>query len=256
MDRTDGEADRVKTVDTALTILETLQSMGSARVTELADEVGVAKSTAHRHLATLESREYVSQVGDEYRVSLRFLTLGEAARTRDGHATVRPKVRELAERTEERAQFFVEEHRKAVYVYREVGAHAVHAPHATVGTRMPLHTSSGGKALLASYSDERVREILTAEGLPSLTDRTITDEAELFEELERTRERGYAINRQENVDGIRAVGVALTATDGRPMGALSVSGPIHRMNGEWFEEELPELLLGTAKELELNIAYA
>jgi DNA-binding IclR family transcriptional regulator len=89
-----------------------------------------------------------------------------------------------------------------------------------------------------------------------LTDRTITDEDELFAELDRVRERGYSTNNEENIEGIRAVGVPVMHSEGRPIGALSISGPVHRMKGEWFDREIPDLLLGTTSELQLNIAYS
>jgi len=85
---------------------------------------------------------------------------------------------------------------------------------------------------------------------------TITDPQTLYAELERVRERGYSVNKQENIEGLHAVSAPVMDTNGHVFGALSVSGPTHRMKGEWFEDELPDLLLGAANELELNITYS
>jgi DNA-binding IclR family transcriptional regulator len=164
------------------------------------------------------------------------------------------KVHELAEETDERVQFLVEEYGWAVYVHRALGRHAVETDPG-IGSRIPLHSNSSGKVILANLPDERVEEIIENRGLPAMTDNTITDEAELYDEFRRIRERGYAYNRSENTEGVHSVGVPVFAPDDRIIGSLSVSGPTHRLQGERFEERLPRLLLGTANELELNIAH-
>lgn len=248
---------RVKTTESAFAVIEALRRLDGARVTEVADELDMAKSTAHRHLSTLFDLEYLAKEGDEYHVGLQFLNLGEYARERkEAYRIIKPKVKQLAEETVERAQFIVEEHGQGVYVHRATGENAVRTPNTGVGKRNAIHATSAGKAILSRYDDERVRAIVERRGLPRLTDRTITDEDELFAELERVRERGYSTNNEENIEGIRAVGVPVMHSEGRPIGALSVSGPVHRMKGEWFDREIPDLLLGTTSELQLNIAYS
>ncbi len=254
---TTDNRNRVKTTESAFEIIEIIKRLDGARVTQVARELDMAKSTAHRHLSTLLDLEYLTKEGDEYHVGLRFLQLGEYARERkDAYRIIKPKIEQLAADTSERAQFIVEEHGQGVYIYRATGKNAVHTPNSGVGKRNAIHATSAGKAILAQYDDERRRRILDSSGLEALTENTITDEAELFEELAEIRQRGYSTNMEENISGIRAVGVPVTHTDGRVIGALSISGPVHRMKGEWFEEEIPDLLLGTTSELELNIAYS
>lgn len=257
MQTNDTGSGSVKTAKTVFEVLETLYAMDGARVTKLANEMGMAKSTIHRHLSTLESEEYVVKEGDKYEIGLRFLALGEYARNRkEAYQRVRPKVEQLADQTDESAQFLVAEHGKAVYIYRETGSDAVSTPNSRIGERIPLHATAAGKAILACYPAEEVLAITDSVGLASLTDNTITDEEALHEELETVRNRGYSLNREENVDGIHAVGVPIKRTDGWPIGAISVSGPAHRLQDATFEEELPALLLETANQLELNIAYS
>lgn len=254
-----GTSDKgsVKTAKTVFEVLETLHSMEGARVTELANEMGMAKSTIYRHLSTLESSEYVVKEGDRYDIGLRFLTLGEYARNRDeAYQRVRPKIEQLADETDESVQFLVAEHGKAVYIYRETGSEAVSTPNSRIGERIPLHATAAGKSILACYPEEEVRTIVDRVGLAALTENTITDEEALLEELETIEDRGYSMNREENVEGIHAVGVPIKRTNGWPIGAISVSGPAHRLQGSAFEEELPAILLETANQLELNIAYS
>jgi DNA-binding IclR family transcriptional regulator len=248
--------DTVKTTETAFGILEYLLEADGARITELADDLGLAKSTAHRHLQTLYKREYVVREGDAYYVSLRFLEYGEQARNRKPeYSLVKKNVREIAEQTEERVQFIVEEHGRGVYVYRGAGEHAVQTDPG-IGKRIPLHSTAAGKAIMAHLPEDRVHEIIDQHGLTNVTDKTISDPSVLFEDLTTIRDRGYAINDQENVKGLRAIGVPIRERDGGVIGAISVSGPTNRIKGDRFSEEIPDLLLGSANELELNIAYS
>jgi len=253
---TTNEKGRVKTMETAFEIVEALADRDGGQISELASELDLAKSTVHRHLTTLEALEYVVNDDGVYRTGLRFLQLGEQTRTRsDAYQLASEKVADLAAETDERAQFIAPEHGQGVYVYRETGSRAVHTD-SQIGKRIPIHATAAGKAILASMTDDRVTEILERRGLPAQTDQTITDESALRAELEAISERGYSINRQENTAGLRAIGVAVEREDGTPLGALSVSGPTHRFRGRLFETTLPNLLLGTANELELNIQYS
>lgn len=250
------EDGRVKTTETAFEIIEYLSERDGGRISAVAADLDLAKSTVHRHLHTLVELEYVVEEDGVFRPGLGFLQLGERTRSRrEAYRLASEAVADLAAETEERAQFVVEEHGRGVYVFRETGPRAVHTD-SEIGKRIPIHATAAGKAILAFLPDDRVAEILDRRGLPAVTDHTITDERTLQDELAEIRERGYSSNRQENTPGLRAIGVPVKREDGTPIGALSVSGPTHRFQGPRFERELPNLLLGTANELELNVQYA
>lgn len=252
---TDPTGRRVTTVETSLDIVEALWDVERATLGELADHLGLAKSTVHRHLVTLRDRGYVVRDDDQYRLSLRFLDIGRWTQTHErAYDLAESKVAQLAERTDERAQFIVEENGWAVYVHMESGEHAVRTD-SHVGKHAPIHASAGGLAILAHVDRERVDEILAERGLEERTPHTITDADELFEVLESIRDRGYSINDQGHIEGLRAIGTPVKGPEGDVIGALSISGPTNRMRGERFEETLPQLLLGSANELELRIAY-
>ncbi|WP_440009794.1 IclR family transcriptional regulator [Halomicrococcus sp. SG-WS-1] len=256
MPRSDTGGRTVKATETAFAIIEGLEELDGARVTQLAEHLELANSTTHSHLATLYEMGYVVQEGDEYQLASRFLKLGEAAKERkEAFDLIEPKVRELAEETEERCQFIVEEHGRGVYLHRETGSRAVWTD-SGLGKRIHLHATAAGKVVLANLPEEQTNQILDQWGLPALTDNTITDRATLFDELDTIREQGFAVNREESTEGLRAVGVPIKDSSGRMVGALSVSGPSHRMKGEWFNRDIPNLLLGTANELELNLKYS
>lgn len=246
----------VKTTDTVIRILEGLQTADGARVSELADDMDLARSTIHRHLTTLHQHEYVVKEGDMYYIGLQFLNLGEYARSRhNAYRMAKLKVEELAEETAERVQFIVEEHGHAVYVYRKRGGHAVQTDPG-IGKRIPIYATAAGKAILAHLPEPTATSIIEQSSFKQITDETITNRETLLKELEVIRERGYSFNKEENIEGLHAVGAAVLGPDSRVLGALSISGPAHRLKGNLIESELPDLLLGTVNELELNIAHA
>jgi DNA-binding IclR family transcriptional regulator len=246
----------VKSDETLLEIILALKRLEGAGVTEVANEVGVAKSTAHGHLKTLHDYGFVVNEQGRYDLGLRFLDLGESARHRkEEHQLIREKVEELANRTDERAQFVVHEHGYGIYLYRSIGSHAVPTD-SRIGKRIHLHDSSAGKAILAHLPQEEVSEILEKRSLSLSTENTITDIDALYEELEVVRERGYAFNIEESTTGLRAVGAPVIGANNEVLGAMSVSGPTHRLKGEWFETEIPEMILGAANEVELNITFS
>lgn len=245
----------ISSTQTTLEILQVVRRLESAGVTEIANELGVAKSTVHRHLTTLLEDQYLVREGDAYELSFRFLTLGEYVRTRNERfRTAERKVRHLADRTGERCQFIVEEHGYAVYIHVAMGDRAVRTDSA-LGKRVPMNAVSAGKAILSRLPDEQVRDILDRRGLPARTPNTITDESALLEDLQRTRERGFALNDEESTLGLRAISVPATDLHGNVIGAFGVSGPTHRFRDDRFREELPDLLLGVVNEFELDIQH-
>lgn len=250
-----AEQSAIGAVDRSFEIIEHLQRVGWADLAEITAEFDCAKSTIYRHLETLEGREYVVRDENEYALGLKFLEHGELTRLREpAYELAAAKVEEVAVQTNERAQFIVEEHGRGAYVHRATGEKAVDV-NTHLGKRVPIHASAAGLAILSEMPEERVDAIVERRGLEALTDLTITDRAALDEELRRIRERGYSVNDQGFVDGLRAVGVPIADGEGGVLGGLSVAGPINRFRNERFERELPSLLLGVANELELRIAY-
>ncbi|NHN47856.1 IclR family transcriptional regulator [Halostella sp. JP-L12] len=250
------DARTVQSVQTALDIVDFLAANSGARVTELADELDRSKGTIHSHLATLHENEYVIKDGDEYRLSLRYLHLGETVKDRLGiFETVKDELDDLAAETGELAQFATIEHGRAVYLYKTGGPKAVQTA-STVGKREYLHCISLGKAMLAHLPRERVDEIVDRHGLPGYTDRTITAREELYEALDRVRDRGYAVDNEEKIEGLRCVAAPVKSTGSGALGAVSISGPSSRMVGERFEEELPSKVMRSANVIEINTKFS
>ncbi|MDS0294916.1 IclR family transcriptional regulator [Halogeometricum luteum] len=245
----------VKTADTMFRIVDALQEFDGARVSELSDNLDIGKSTVYRHLSALQENRYVVKQGDIYYLSLKFLEHGYYAQHREPvYRMAKPIVEKLAVETEERCQFVVKEHYRGVYVHVASGDRGVETD-TQGGQRFDLHVTACGKAILANLPERELVEVIEKHGLPRLTESSITDEEELREELATIREQGYAFNREGRVEGLCSVGVPVLGVAGQVLGALSVSAPAGRMRGEWYRETLPDILLGAADELELNVRY-
>ncbi|WP_049928970.1 IclR family transcriptional regulator [Halopiger goleimassiliensis] len=245
---------RLKTLETAIELLDILSDADGCSLTEVSDELGLAKSTVHGYVKTLEQDGYVHEVDGQYYVGAELLTLGGQVRHRHpSYQHVIEKIQQVSEETSERAQFVIEEGRKAIHVHTEKGTKGVEVD-ARIGKQSYLHASAAGKAILAWSPEQVVTETIERHGLPSLTPNTITSEDELRDELSRTRERGFAQNEEESIEGLHAVGVPITKEQS-VIGAISVSGPSHRLSGAAFDEEIPQFLLGISNELELRLSY-
>ena len=244
----------VQSVQTTIDIVKHLREVGEAGVTDLAAALDHSKGTTHSHLATLLENEYVVRNGDRYGLSLKLLDFGEYVKSQlEIYDVVAEELDDLAAETGEVAQFATGEHGRAVYLYKAHGDQAVNTA-SSVGRREYIHCISLGKAILAQFPEERVDGIVGRHGLPAKTSNTITDRDELAAELQEIRERGYAVDDEEMIEGIRCVAAPIT-NDG-VVGAISISGPSSRMAGERFEETLPSKLLRSANVIEINAKFS
>lgn len=246
----------IKSTKVTFEIVEMLKELDGAQLKDIADELGRSKSSVHNYLSTLQEMDYVVKDGMTYRVGLRFLELGSYARHKQQiYDTAKPHVKELAEETGDLVNLLVEEHGRGIYLYREKGEKSVNVD-AYTGHRVYLHNTALGKALLAEMPRARVDEIIDRHGLPATTDRTVTDREELYSELEAVRERGVAFDREERLKGLRCLAMAVTDNQGRARGAISISGPTNRMQGDRYETELPQKLESIVNVIGLNITYS
>jgi DNA-binding IclR family transcriptional regulator len=244
----------VKATRVSFDVVETLKELDGAGVTEVAEHLDLPRSTAHDHLRTLEELELVINEEGTYRPGTRFLEFGGYVRRgMKIFEVAKPELKKLAEQTGEHTNLMVEEHGRGVFLYKTEGENAVKLDTYN-GYRVPLQTTALGKAIMAHMPEERVREILERHGMPAVTERTVTDEDVLFEQLEEVRERGYAVDAEERVLGMRCIAAPIL-NHGEVLGAISVSGPKNRMQGDRFEEEIPSQVLRTANVIEVNLTY-
>jgi len=246
----------LQTTETSIEILELIEEMGGARVSELAERTGRPKSTVHGHLATLTAEEFVAKQGDVYRLGPELLRLGNAIRTREeGYVLAREFTERMFEKTDLRSNFSVEMGGKAVVIYSASGDKKGWA-HERMGNRLHLHSTAVGKAILSVLPRRRVEAIIDQWGLSAHTDQTITDPEALYSELETIRERGYAINHEENITDLHAVGVAATEQSGELIGGFSITGPKHSLTGQQREQAMGQAVIELVDEYELELSLS
>lgn len=246
----------VDAVQTTCDVIDALQQLDGAGVSTLSRHLDLSKGTVHSHLATLLENEYVVKRPDGYHLSLRYLDLAEYVKSRFGQFDViEDELMDLAEKTGEIAQFATEEHGRTVYLCKAQGTDAVQTA-SRPGMREYLHCVALGKAILAMLPRKRVEEIVDRHGLVSRTENTITSREELHSQLEKIRERGYAYDKEEKIEGLHCVAAPVTYSNGEVFGAVSVSGPSTRLEGELFHEELPTIVTRSANVIEINVKYS
>ncbi|MFC6723987.1 IclR family transcriptional regulator [Halobium palmae] len=244
----------LKSIGTAFNVLEHLKERGGRSVTELSNELDMPKSTVQVYLNSLAAEDFVVKRDGKYTIGLQFLEYGFFALWNEPvFPQVKPKIEEMAAETGELAACFVEECGTAVFIYGTEGDRSIRTD-LSMGDRSGLHCTASGKAIMAHLPAARVREIVDR-GLDRKTENTIADPDELLDELERIRGRGYAYSLEESVENMRAV-AAPVLLDDRVVGSISLAGPANRFVGEYFEDEIPSIVTGTANELELKLTYS
>jgi DNA-binding IclR family transcriptional regulator len=129
-------------------------------------------------------------------------------------------------------------------------------PPLTEGSNAYLHRTAGGKAILAHLSRDRVEQIIDRVGLPAATEHSISNQEDLFTELSEIRDQGIALNKEESLLGLHALGAPIIHKEtGEPLGSLSISGPANRITESRINNGLAELIRGAANEIEINVSY-
>jgi len=203
---------------------------GMHSLAEVQEAVGYPKSSLYMLLRTLVELGWVETdaTGTRYGIGVRALLVGTSYIDGDeAVAAARPTLDRLAEETTETIHLARLDGTNVVYLATRQSQHYLR-PFTRVGRRLPAHTTSLGKALLATHTDEQIRALLP-ERLESVTEHTITDREALIAELHTIRERGYAVDDEENTVGLRCFGVAIPyRTPARD--AISCSVPVARLD--------------------------
>ncbi|WP_254280481.1 IclR family transcriptional regulator [Haloarcula marina] len=246
----------VEAVQKTCRIINELQRRGETGITELSEDVEYSKSTIHGHLATLVDEGLVIKNNQKYRLSLRFLDIAESVKNRvTDYEIVHDQVRELAEETGEVVHFGAEENGRVVYIAKWQGAQAVQTK-SRIGKQMPMHSTSLGKAILAEYGRDRVDEIVEQHGLEARTQNTLTRPSALHDNLQEITQRGYSVDDEENILGIRCIGIPVSISEAGVIGALSISGPSQRMTDDRIKNDLREKIAQAANVIEVNSRYS
>ena len=250
----------IGSVLTTLELVEHIRKLKKTTVTELANRADLSPGAVHTHLSTLKRAGYIVQEGTEYRLGPQFLASGEHVRNySELYQASKEQIDHLAENSGECAHLIIEHDSKLFALYERFGDKAVGVELHGRKRAEPLnhlHCTAAGKAILAHLPEERVQDVLENGELPENTSETITEPQKLVEELERVRQRGYAVADEEQVQGIRAVGAPVVPADDDVEGAVAISGPTSRLQGERFQDELAKMVMEAANICEVNLQTA
>lgn len=223
------KAAAVPLVSAAVRVLAVLDQLSRQRAIGLEDisrEIKLAKPTVYRFLLTLQELGYVRRVdGDRWAITLKMFNMGSRALDHlDLHSAARPIAEKLSEELGETVHMGVLEGDSAVYVLKIESKYTIRM-FSRVGRRMPLYCTAIGKVLLA-YSGEEEREAaLKGVRLLAFTKKTLSNRPALYAELERIRAQGYALDDEENEEGIHCIGAPIFDYTGSVVATISVSWP-------------------------------
>lgn len=230
----------VQSVERVFELLELIADAGGdVTLSELSASTDLPLPTIHRLLRTLVDRGYARQLPNRrYALGPRLIRLGEGAARQVG-SIARPQLKQLVEQIGETANMAVLDSDMVLYIAQTPSPHSMRM-FTEVGRRAHTHDTGVGKAILAQLPDDAVRRIVTRAGMPTPTEKSIGTPEELLTELAETRRRGYAIDDGEQELGVRCYAVAVP--DAPTPTAISVSGPVSRMDEHFAARAVPLLL--------------
>jgi len=240
----DPQEYNVRAVERALQILKCFDDEHPERgVSEIAQQVGLHKATAHRIMTTLLNLGYLERAGDEqkYRLGVYLADLGfRVIRRMDVRREALPFMAQIVERWDETCDLGLFDQGQVFYIEVMRGSHTLTIA-AAVGQRLPAHCTASGKLFLA-HLPARELDALLSQPLAAYTSRTITSPAVLRQQLEVIRQQGYGFDDEEFEVGIRAVSAPIRNHEGNVVAAMSVPGPTSRMTPDRIPDIVRSLI--------------
>ena len=247
---------KIKSIYKAMRVLECFNEKQQLSITEISEKLGMYKSNVYDILSTLSAMNYVTKNEDSSKYSLgpSLARLGRAAAASNNLQNIAASIiNRLVEQTEETVYLTIPLGYQSFYLNAAYGSRAIAGEDIgmMVNTSEPMHLTSSGKAMLANMPDSFVNNYLS---LPLCrgTEYSIVDPAQLREELELIRSKGYAIDEQENTLGLRCVGVAIMRDAREVVGGLSLSGSISHLTKDKIEP-YAKLLKAAAAQISANL---
>ncbi len=243
---------KVQSVDKALIILKLLAEKGQdMKLTEIAEELDINKSTLHGLMSTLKFHGFVDQDEDtqKYKLGLYLIQLGELAeKSLDVIKLTSPSIDKLSRTLQETVHIGQLDGLEVVYVNKKDSVQSMRI-YTTIGTRNPAHCTGVGKAIMAYMEDENFLSSIPDKFEP-MTAKSIKSKKALLEEFKLIRKRGYALDDEENIEGLTCVAAPIFDHNGQVKYGISVSGPTIRMTEEKIQETIRDV-----KQAALEISY-
>lgn len=250
-------ATQVRSVAKALRIVDLLVEAGrELSLADIAQGLKLPKSTTHGLISTLREFGYIEQSPEngKYRLGIRLFEIGSVvARSWDVRAVAVPYIEKLVSELQETVHLAVLDRGEVLYIDKRE-SYRPFCMVTEIGTRLPAHCTGLGKVLLAHLNPAELRRIIAEKGLKRYTPNTITDVGRLEEELERVHQRGYAIDNEELMEGLRCVAAPIYDREGKAVAAMSISGPAARLTGERLRRAIV-LVTDTSSQVSRALGY-
>lgn len=254
----DNNDNLIQSVDRAFKILDVFSLKDKELgVTEIANRLGLHKSTAFGLLRTLEHWGCVeqNQSTGKYHLGLKLFEYGN--RVKEGlnlRGLSLPFLQDLVERYRETVHLVIHDRGEVIYIEKVEGPSAIRM-YSQVGQRAPMHCTGVGKAILAFWSKQEVDNLIRTKGLQPFSPKTITDLQQLHEELSVIRREGYSFDNEEIELGLRCVAAPIMNYNDKVVAAISIAGPSTRMT----DEQMQNLIIPvkeTALKISQRIGYS
>jgi IclR family acetate operon transcriptional repressor len=251
----------VQAIERGCRILDHLsKGKQSYSIQDLSLDLNLPKPTIHRILSTLRQFGLVAQdeISKEYHLGFRLVELGYSVLYKiDLRKVAEPFISQLAALTQETVHLVILDQAEIVYLDKVEdfsGPKSLRMA-SKIGMRNYAHSCAVGKVLLAFLSDSERDEIMAQKGLPRMTKNTIVNLAQLNKCLADARAQGYAIDNEENEEGVRCIGAPVRNDRGKVIAAISISGPTVRMTKKRIHNELKTRVMKTALEISKKLGY-
>lgn len=235
----------IASVERALDVLLLLYGEGKEMgVSEIANKLGIYKSTVHRTLVTLQSKHFVkkNEMTDKYWLGASLYIIGlMMAHTYSLFDIVAPEADALYMKVKDIVNVSVlhadpVNGYKSVVIYKARGPQPILGMNPEIGSSMDAYASSVGKCMLAFNLIDW--KIINDTKFFAYTENTLTNVTDLKKELEQVKKQGYALDNEEREIGLFCVGAPIFNKNGKAIAAISISGPKSRVFDYNFEEKV------------------
>lgn len=244
----------LQTISRSIQLLRCFDDELELGISELAQRLGLAKSTVYGIVSTLEIHNFLEQDSrtGRYRLGTEIFRLGTKVKS-DLLNLTKPYMEKLVTDYCETVHLVVPDQCSILYI------HKIESPHSMricsrVGERLPLYCTAVGKAILAQMDEKGQAAVICATSFHPYTPYTIRDRSVLLQELVKVKADGFAVDREELEIGLTCVAAPVFDGNGKPGAAISVAGPTVRMTNLTIEK-IAQGLLGVTREISARIGY-
>lgn len=247
---------RVQSIDRAIAILECFNEENKElRLSDISERLGLNKSTVHGIISTLKYHGFISQDDEtqKYRLGIRFIRFGDlVVNSLNIRNVAMPVIVEVCNKIEETVHVAMLDGTDVVWIEKKECNKSIKTS-TTIGARLPAYTTADGKIIISYQNKDKIKTYIPKR-IPQHTKNTITNKADFIKKLEEMKQKGYAIDNEEFVEGIKCVAAPIFDHDGKVRFSLSTTGPAFRMKDDKIKE-LIVIIKEAANEISRRIGY-